>query len=130
MTVGLTEAMAKALAAFNVFVAANGRPPSVAQMAEALRTSNGNAARLVDCLIERGSLVRIAGNNRTSQLGFGGGILVGIPAETAAQLAAFALKSGDSVSSIVADAIALHIDALEDQPTGDGKPGASEGITF
>lgn len=111
MTIPLTQRMSGALIAVNAFVAEHGRMPSARELAEKIDTGKGNAQRIVNCMVERGHLVRVGSGTRSS-IAFGGGVLIGVPANVAAQLASFARCTGESVSSIVSDAITLHIDAL------------------
>lgn len=108
--IGLTPRMQETLTAIVGHVALHGTTPSQRILAGTLENANGNAQRLVACLVERGALTRSGG--KTSILAFGsGGVFIAVAPHIAAKLAAHALKTGDPLQSIVEDAIALHLDA-------------------
>lgn len=91
-------------------VACHGVTPSVRALAAELRCAPNNAQRLIGCLIERGALRRIDGGGLA--IGAGGTAFVLSPS-LAARLCAFALKHGEDVTAVLADAVALHLDAVE-----------------
>jgi hypothetical protein len=117
--IGLTTRMQETLTAIVGHVALHGTTPSQRILAGKIENASGNAQRLVSCLVERGALTR-SGGGKTSILAFGsGGVFVSVPPHVAAKLAAHALKSGDSIQSIVEDAITLHLDAADEPVTED-----------
>lgn len=109
MSIGLTEHQRRAYEAIIVFVAHHGVLPSAQTLAHELDCSKSNAWQLIAALHERGYITR-SGRGGLS-LG-SGGVNVVIPADVAAKLAAFCKANDESVSAVVADAIALHLDAL------------------
>ena len=116
---GITSRMRDALHAITEHVALHGAMPSRRTLAAALRCNPTNATRLMHALIERGEL-----NNMTAGgplTGFGrDGVAVFVPAHVAASLATFCVAHSEKITAVVADAIALHIDLLGGDVTGEG----------
>jgi hypothetical protein len=108
----LTARMKEAQGAIVGHVARHGVMPSRAALAALLGTYKNNACRLVACLIERGALTRV-GQGTEASLAFGSGTGVMLPPHVAASLAKFATAQGEDPERVAADAIILHIDALE-----------------
>ncbi|BAL77060.1 LexA family protein [Bradyrhizobium cosmicum] len=121
---GLTSRQAAALAAITEHVALHGVMPSRRTLAKALGCNPNNAARLARALVERGELNAVSQGGALS--GFGStGVAVFVPPHLAALLAAFCVENGERLTSVVADAIALHLDELggetdEATVSGDG----------
>jgi hypothetical protein len=127
---GLTSRQAAALAAITEHVALHGVMPSRRTLAKSLGCNPNNAARLAHGLVERGELNTVSPGGALS--GFGSaGVAVFIPPHLAAHLATFCVDNGERLTSVVADAVALHLDALGGDvsaPSGDaaGKLGGDE----
>lgn len=108
---GLTPRMKEALAAIVGFVGRHGVMPSRRLLASELRCNPNNANRLMASLIERGELCSVTPGGALS--GFGrDGVAVFVPAHVAAALAAFCAARDEKISTVVADAIVLHLDQL------------------
>lgn len=108
---GLTSRQAAALVAITEHVALHGVMPSRRTLAKALNCNPNNAARLAHGLVERGEVCAVSKGGALS--GFGSaGVAVFIPPHLAAQLAAFCIDNSERLTSVVADAVALHLDAL------------------
>ena len=105
--------MKEALAAIVSFVGRHGVMPSRRLLAAELRCNPNNANRLMASLIERGELCSVTPGGALS--GFGrDGVAVFVPAHVAAALAAFCAARDEKISTVVADAIVLHLDELRE----------------
>ncbi len=106
---GLTPRMADALQAVTEHVAMHGVMPSRSSLAAKLGCNKTDANRLMLALVERGLLSNVSLGGPLS--GFGReGVCVFVPAHVAADLARFCVDNSENVSSVVADAIVLHLD--------------------
>lgn len=112
LPIGLTARMKDALEAITAHVAMHGAMPSRRSLAAALDCTANNANRLIGSLVERGEVNSVSTGGALS--GFGReGVSVFVPAQVAAQLAAFCLANSERISAVVADAITLHLDQAE-----------------
>jgi SOS-response transcriptional repressor LexA len=125
---GLTLRMREALKAITEHVALHGVMPSRRVLAERLGCNATNASRLIHSLVERGELSSLTPGGPLS--GFGHqGVAVMVPAHVAASLAAFCLAQGERLTSVTADAIALHIDQLSEGVAEAGDEIAGEALS-
>ncbi len=109
---GLTAKQRVALDAVVLHVALHGAMPSRAVLAAQLGCNKNNAQRLITQLIIRAELHSASPGGVLA--GFGSaGVAVYVPSDIAARLARYCAANGERVPAVVADAIALHLDALE-----------------
>jgi len=105
MSVGMTTAQRRALNGVIGYFAVHGRAPSLRLLANQLGCATSNARRLVDGLVERGHLLKVAR----------GGI--SLPAhldgDLAKRLCNFCCERGEDVGAVIHDAIMLHLDQIE-----------------
>lgn len=114
---GLTQRMKDALDAVTKHVALHGSMPSRRQLASEIGCNPNNAQRLIKSLIERGELNSMTAGGPLT--GFGhSGIAVFVPHHLMSHLADFCASRGETIQSVVADAIALHLDELDGAMNG------------
>jgi DNA-binding transcriptional regulator YhcF (GntR family) len=106
---GITPAMKKTLDALVEFIGLHGAVPSVRALAAVLEQSPTTVNCSLQYLVERGHITR---GKYTLALG-GAGVAVIVPADVASALARFCAKRSESLSAVVADAVALHIDQVD-----------------
>ena len=122
---GLTQRQAACLASIRTYIAAHGRSPTYAEIAAALGGgSKSTVTRLLRALKQRGRIdfTRCASRSitlRADPACDGGWSGWGLPADLQARLDALCAQTGDDPASVIADAVALHIDAFDEADDAD-----------
>lgn len=109
---GLTACQAHALDVIKGLINGTGRSPSIREIVRALGIgSYGRAQELVNALVERGHLDRIPNRARTLTIRSPDDG-VRLPPDLQRTLTAYCAANGEDPASVVADAVALHLDEL------------------
>lgn len=112
---GLTREMQRAHDAVLAYLATQGRMPSRRELAAALgQKSQSGAQRLIESLVARGYLTRLPRKAFAIALTDAAEVgRIALPLPLAAKLEAYCRLRGDKPADVIADAVALFLDAEE-----------------
>ena len=112
---GLTRVQARTLDFIETYAREhNGVSPSYVEIAAAIGVKGKSGVnRIVVALEARGAIHRLAGRNRNIALGRSPQALVRLPDELHERLQRFCRTRGKSIEFVLADAVTLHLVAME-----------------